>query len=99
MLLGVGMVAKFTGADLGSLPATVARLCAISVIGSVLFAVVASIDKSGGIRGMVIAWHVVLLFNWVCFSFLFDFDLQEALLAVALVGILQAFGACALWHV
>jgi hypothetical protein len=97
MLAGVGLVAKFTGADLGALPATIAKLLAISVMDSVLFALVASVDNGDGMRGMIIAWHAVLLFNWVMFATLFEFDTQESLFATAVVGILQAIAACALW--
>lgn len=98
MLAGVGLVAKLTGADLGSVPVTIARLCAVAVLSSVLFAVVTTVDNGDGMRGMILAWHAVLLFNWVCFSMLFEFDTQEALFATAVVGLLQAIGACALWH-
>jgi hypothetical protein len=98
MLLGVLIVARFTGSDLGSMPVAIARLCAVAVLGTVLFAVVTTIDNSDGSRGMIIAWHVVFLFNWIAFSFLFEMDIQESLFTVALVGLMQAGVACALWH-
>jgi hypothetical protein len=98
MLAGVALVAKFTGADLGALPLTIAKLLAISVMDSVLFAAVASLDNGDGMRGMIIAWHAVLLFNWVMFATFFELDTQESLFAVALVGFLQALGACAVWN-
>lgn len=98
MLLGVGIVTKMTGADIGSVPVTVLKLCAIAVFGSIVFAVIAALLSSDDLRGMILAWHVVLLFNWIMFSMMFHFDLQESLFAVALVGILQAIAACALWH-
>jgi hypothetical protein len=98
MFCGIGIVARFTGAELGSLPAVISKLCAIAVIGSVLFAFVANIDKGDGIRGLVMALQSMFLFNWVCFATQFDLDIQESLFAVAVVGLLQAAGACMLWR-
>jgi hypothetical protein len=96
MFIGVGIVAKFMGSDLGSLPVAAAKLLAIAIIGNAVFATVLVFIPIDGPQAPIIAVHIVLLVHWFLLSMLFELDLQESLFAVALVGILQAVMALAI---
>jgi hypothetical protein len=96
MFIGVGVVAKFMGSDLGPLPVAAAKLFGIALIGNVVFAIVLVFIPIDGPQAPVIAVHIVLLVHWVLLSMLFELDLQESLFAVALVGIMQAVMALAI---
>ena len=96
MFIGVGIVAKFMGSDLGSLPIAAGKLLGIAIIGNAVFATVLVFIPIDGPQAPVIAVHIVLLVHWVLLANLFELDLQESLFAVALVGIMQAIMALAI---
>jgi hypothetical protein len=96
MFIGVGIVAKFMGSDLGALPVAAAKLFGIALIGNVVFAIVIAFIPIDGSQAPIIAVHIVLLVHWVLLANLFELDLQESLFAVAIVGILQAVMALAI---
>ena len=96
MFIGVGIVAKFMGTDLGALPVAAAKLFGIALIGNVVFAIVLAFIPIDGTQAPIIAVHIVLLVHWVLLATMFELDLQESLFAVAIVGILQAVMALAI---
>lgn len=96
MFIGVGIVAKFMGTDIGALPVAAAKLFGIALIGNVVFAIVIAFIPIDGPQAPIIAVHIVLLVHWVLLSTMFELDIQESLFAVALVGILQAVMALAI---
>ena len=98
MLVGVGLVARWMGSDLGPLPIAALKLSAAAVLGSAAFGGIVLLAPAAPVNTTIIAFHVVLLLYWILFYMFFDLDLQETLFAVAIVGILQAVLACALFN-
>lgn len=97
MLIGVGVVAHFTGADLGPLPIVILKLAACALLGSVAMGIGVQLEMKG-VSGGIVAIHALVLLYWMLFCIFFDLDLQETLFAVALVGLMQAGTMCILWY-
>jgi hypothetical protein len=51
------------------------------------------------VRGLVLALHVVVILYWIGFTYLFALDMQETMLAVAIITLMHAAATCAVWKV
>lgn len=94
MFVGVGIIARWTGSDMGSLPVLVLKLVAIGVIGSLVFASAIALLDTRTIHGPVVALHLVVLVQFFMIAGWIAFDLQESLFAAAVVGLMQFMLAC-----
>jgi hypothetical protein len=100
MLVGGALSAVLLGAEFGSLGKVAWKFAAIATFAASVGVVVAGLDPEPmGIRGKVIALHVVVILYWIGFQTLFDLDLQENLMSVAIITLLQSTAACVLWRV
>lgn len=98
MLLGALIAATVLNVNFGSVGHAALKLCAIAICATAVGHFVASIDKiPDGITGPIVALHIMILMYWGLFSYLFDLDLQETIMSVALIGFLQASVACLMW--
>lgn len=97
MLAGVVLVGRMMGSDLGNPIVAVLKLTVVAIVGNIIFAGGIAMDNGDGVNGMMIAAHAVLLVYWLIIWKWFDLDLQESLFCVAMVALLQACLACALW--
>ena len=95
LLIAVGIVARFTGAELGPLPVTIIKLVAAAILGSVVMGLVAYSEMKG-VGASAIAVNAVALVYWVMFSIFLEMDLQENLMAVVIACILQSGAICML---
>lgn len=98
MLLGVFISAKLLGIQFGRPVPTLLKLISITITAAIAFPLVAMMDRSHGTTGYTMAWSVVLILYWLMFSGLFDLELQDVMMTVAIVGGLQASVSCILFR-
>ena len=65
---------------------------------SPIFLLIAQLDYKHSLRGPILAWHVVVLLYWMFFAILFDLDVQETVMSVAIVAMAQAVVAWIVMH-
>jgi hypothetical protein len=100
MVAGATVAAMVLNLNLGTVGRAGLKLCAIAVFGAGVASWVAVFDQDrNSVTGLMIALHVVVIINWIGFAYLFALELQETLLAVAIISVLHAAATCALWTV
>lgn len=97
MLIGIYASARLLGVNFGPVRSAVLKLAAAAVFAGGVGAAIASIDPQG-IRGLVIAWHAIIVIYWLLFYLFFELDLQETLMTVVVIGLMQGGGMCVLWR-
>jgi hypothetical protein len=98
MLAGGALSAMLLGTEFGTLGKVAWKFTGIATFAAAVGLLVAGFDPEPmGMRGKVIALHVIILLYWVGFHTLFDLDLQENLMSVAIITLLQSVAACVLW--
>lgn len=93
MLAAAWLAARLLSLNFGSPAKAAIKLLAIAFLAGAVFALVASFDPQS-IHGPILAWNATILIYWMGFHWLFDLDLQETLLAVAVVALMQAGTSC-----
>lgn len=97
MLGGGAISAGLLGVDFGSLGRCILKFTATAVFAGTIAVTAANLDPEPlGIRGKVVALHLVVILYWVCFQLLFDLDVQENLMTVAIITLMQACMGCVL---
>jgi hypothetical protein len=98
MIAGATLAATVLNLNLGSLGKAALKLCAIAVFATGVASWVAIFDQDKySVTGLMVALHIVVIIYWVGFFYLFALDLQETMLAVAIIALLHAAATCALW--
>jgi len=98
MIAGATLAATVLNLNFGTLGRAALKLCAIAVFATGVASWVALFDQGRfSVAGLMIALHVQVLIYWAGFAYLFALELQETLLAVAIISLLQAAAMCALW--
>jgi hypothetical protein len=99
MLAGGALSAILLGTEFGTLGKVIWKFAGIATFAASVGVVVAGLDPDPmAIRGKIIALHVVVILYWIGFQTLFELDLQENLLSVAIITLLQSLAACVLWR-
>jgi hypothetical protein len=99
MIAGATAAALILNLNLGTVGKAGLKLCGIAVFAAGVASWVAVFDQDRfSVTGLMIALHVVVIFYWVGFAYLFALELQETLLAVAIISVLHAAATCALWR-
>ncbi len=93
VLLALFTVAAMLGVNFGSPKSAVSKVAGMSVLASAIMIAAVRMDYPE-IRGAIAGFHVVLLFYWLAFSALFDLELQETVITIAIVGLVQAMAGC-----
>ena len=98
MIAGATLAATILNLNYGSLGRAALKLCAIAVFATGVASWAAVFDQDQhSVRGLVLALHVVVIIYWIGFTVLFALDLQETMLAVAIITLMHAAATCALW--
>ena len=100
MLAGATLAAVLLSINFGSIGKAALKLCALVAFATGVASWVVLIDQDKfSVQGLAIALHLVVIIYWVGFAYLFALELQETLLAVAIVSVLQAVAMCAMSRV
>ena len=100
MIAGATVAAMVLNLNLGTVGKAGLKLCSIAVFATGVASWVAVFDQDrNSITGLMIALHIVVIINWVGFAWLFALEVQETLLAVAIISLLHAAMTCAMWKV
>lgn len=98
MIAGATLAATVLNLNLGSIGKAALKLCGIAVFATGVASWVAVFDQDrNSVTGLMIALHIVVIIYWIGFAYLFALELQETLLAVAIISLLHAAATCALW--
>lgn len=98
MIAGATLAATVLNLNLGSMGKAALKLCGIAVFATGVASWVAVFDQAkDSVTGLMIALHIVVIIYWIGFAYLFALELQETLLAVAIISLLHAAATCALW--
>lgn len=98
MIAGATLAATVLNLNFGSMGRAALKLCAISVFATGVASWVAVFDQGKhSVEGLALALHIVVILYWVGFMYFFALDVQETLLAVAIITLLHAAATCALW--
>jgi hypothetical protein len=90
LIAGAFAAATILNTTFGDLRIASLKVVAIAVFTSAAAYLAASIDREPeGIRGMVLAWHLILIFYFVLFVYLFKLDLQEGIITTIIVMAIQ----------
>jgi hypothetical protein len=90
--------AKAMGTSFGSIGAATLKLCGIATFTFGVASVIASMDRGKmSVTGIVMALHVMLLFYWALFAYLFSLEILETLMTVAIVMLIQSAAVCGIW--
>ena len=90
LIAGAAAAAGMLGATFGDPRAALLKLAAIAVVTSAAAYLAASIDREPwGVRGIALAWHVVLLLYFALFTYLFKLDLQDGMMTTVIVTVIQ----------
>ena len=99
LIAGATLAAVILNLNFGSLGKAALKLCAIAVFATGVASWVALFDQGRySVTGLMVALHIVVIIYWVGFVYLFALEMQETLLAVAIIFLLQAAATCALWR-
>jgi hypothetical protein len=98
MLAAMFVAAYVLGVNYGPIGQVVLKLAAMAVICGAIFLLIAQLDYKHSLRGPILAWHVVVLLYWMFFAILFDLDVQETVMSVAIVAMAQAVVAWIVMH-
>lgn len=99
-MLGGGAIAgSVLGIEFGPIGRVAFKLAGTGALAGAVALVVAGLDKSDSLTGPIVAWNLVFIIYWICFHLLFELDLQENLLSVAIIAFLQAVVGCILWTI
>jgi hypothetical protein len=91
LLAAVGLITYLMNIDFGKIKPAIFKLCAIPVFAGAIAIAVARFDKDPtSIWGLGMAWHLLVLIYWGCFSFLFALELFETILVCFIVAVVQA---------
>jgi hypothetical protein len=100
MIAGATLAATILSLNLGSIATAGLKLVAMAVFATGVASWAAMVDQDQySVRGLVLALHVVIILYWIGFTVLFALDMQETLLAVAIITLMHAAATCALWKV
>jgi hypothetical protein len=95
MLAGVVIAAMFVDTDFGAWGPAALKITAISIISSAVAVAAISLDwNQRGVNGPIIALNAVILINFALFKLLFEMELQDSLLTVAIVTGFQIGASC-----
>jgi hypothetical protein len=97
MLAGAYVCATLLSVNFGSLGSAVLKFSAAAIFAGAIALFIARLDRAD-VRGLIIAWHAMVVIYWVCFYLFFELDLQETLMSVAIISLMQAGGICILWR-
>jgi hypothetical protein len=90
MVGGVMIAAQILGTTFGSPGPAVLKLAAIALSVTAAGYLLASIDhEPGSPRGAILAWHLVLILNFVLFVWLFKLELSEGMVVVVIVMLVR----------
>lgn len=97
MLAGAAVSVAIMGVEFGSLGRCILKFSATAVFAGAIAMTAAGLDPEPmAIRGKVVALHLMLILYWVCFQLLFDLDVQENLMTVAIITLMQSAMGCVL---
>ncbi len=97
MLVAMIVAAYVLSVNCGQVGQVLIKLSAMAVFCGAIFVFIAQLDPHS-LRGPILAWHVVVLFYWMLYSILFELDVQETVMSVAIVAIAQAVVAWVVMH-
>ena len=98
MIAGATLAAALLNLNFGPLGRAAVKLCALAVFAAGVASWVAVFDQDRhSVTGLMVALHIVVIIYWVGFVYLFALDVQETLLAVAIISLMHAAATCALW--
>ncbi len=99
-MMGGGAIAGvLLGVDFGPIGRVAFKFAGTGAFTAAVALTVVGLDKSDSMTGPIVAWHLVVVLYWICFYLLFDLDLLENLVSVAIIAFMQAAVACILWSI
>lgn len=91
LYVGVLVVARFMGSELDTPGPLILKLLAVAAATAAVAVLLASFDKEpGGIRGIVVALHAVLVLYFLLLTWLLKLDLLEALAMTTVAMVIHA---------
>ena len=96
MLLGAYAIAQLTGVSFGPLSTATVKLAAIAVAPHAVIFFFELIIK-GEFHGTLLGWLISGVIVWGLFVYLFDLDLQEAMLCAVVTTALRWFSYFVYW--
>ena len=94
-LMALFIAASFLGVNFGPIAHAARKMAAMAIFAALIGSLCVRIDRDPhSIHGMVLAIHMIPIVYWIMMYALFDLDLQETLLTVAVIGVLQGIAAC-----
>ena len=100
MIAGAVLSATLLNLNLGSVGRAGLKLASIAVFATGVASWVAVFDQDRhSVTGLMVALHLQVIIYWIGLAYLFALELQETLLAVAIISLLQAAAMCATWKV
>ena len=74
------------------------RKCGIATFTFGVASAIAAMDHGKmSVTGIVMGLHVMLLFYWALFAYLFSLEILETLMTVAIVMLIQSAAVCGIW--
>ena len=90
MFGGVLLAAQILGTSFGSPGQAALKLTAMALSVTAACYLLASIDREpGGLRGAVLAWHLLMIACFILFVYLFKLELSEGMLVVVIVVLIR----------
>ena len=94
LVLALFAAASLLSVNFGPPATALTKLVAISLFAGAVFFACMRLDYPQDIRGMIVGLHAAVIVYGICFSLMFDLELQEVAITVAIVGLVQAMAGC-----
>ncbi len=94
MLLALFAAASLLSVNFGSPTTAILKLAGIAIFGGAVFFACMRLDYPQDVRGTIVGLHAAVFVYWICFATLFDLELQETVLTVAIIALMQAMAGC-----
>jgi hypothetical protein len=95
LFMAIFVAAFLLSVNFGSPKSATFKLLGMSLFVSALFLGCVRLDYPD-IRGAIVGLHAVVFCYWILFANLFELEMQETLITVAIIGLLQAMAGCVL---
>lgn len=99
LVLSLFAAASLLSVNFGPPGTALIKLVGTALLAGAVFFACMRMDYPKDIRGTIVGLHAALLVYWACFATLFDLELQEVAITVAIVGLIQAMAGCVVMKV
>jgi hypothetical protein len=93
MVLAMVAAAAMLSLNFGTPASAALKVIGVALFASAIFYGCVRLDPEG-IRGAIAGLHVIVIVYWISFATLFDLELQETMITVAIISLVQAMTGC-----